>query len=258
MSKHSCAGAEVWEHPLCVFILCGGVCPLACGYSLSQPTGWHWGHWGLLYRVYFSIGSAETMAGESQRPLLVLDRQTLPCWDWTDAFEGEIPWHECIKSIKVTVNIMCVLVKALLWYESRVRWSNAPYIIPVCILFPHQLHLIRFSPTLFAHPLPAYPHWCCSPSNNGLQNSCLPVEAGGLLALDLSCPMGSPGLLGGQFLPLLLISWPQTPLAPEAVYLRIMAASHCPTAVNMGCIFGSWPCGLARLKQMLSSYSLLC
>lgn len=54
------------------------------------------------------------MAGESQRPLLVLVGQTLPCWDWTDVFERDIPWYECIKCIKVTVNIMCVLVKALL------------------------------------------------------------------------------------------------------------------------------------------------
>lgn len=66
----------------------------------------------MLYKVYFSIGSAETTAGERQRLFLVLAGQTLPCWDWADAFEGKIPWHECIKCMKV--NSMCVLVKALL------------------------------------------------------------------------------------------------------------------------------------------------
>lgn len=131
------------------------------------------------------------------------------------------------------------------------------------VLFPHQFHLIRihfirFSPTSSAHPLPAYPCWCCSRSNNQASKQLLPCGSWGLLALGLSCPMGSPGLLSDQFLPLLLISWPQTPMSPGAVFLRIMAASHCPTAVNMGCIFGSWPCGLALLKQMLSSHSLLC
>lgn len=48
----------------------------------------------------------------------------------------------------------------------------------------------------------------------------------------------------------------QAPLAEGAVFLRVVAASHCPTDINTGCIFGSWPCGLALLKQMLSSYSL--
>lgn len=61
--------------------------------------------------MYFSTGSAETMAGERQRPLLVPAGQTLPCWDWTDAFGGEIPWCEFMK---VTLNTTCVLVKALL------------------------------------------------------------------------------------------------------------------------------------------------
>lgn len=90
MSKHSRARAG--ENTLCV-----SVHSLWWGLSFwlwLQPVPAHGvalRALGVLEEMYFSIGSAETMAGESQRPLLVLAGQTLPCWDWTDAFEREVP-----------------------------------------------------------------------------------------------------------------------------------------------------------------------
>lgn len=175
-------------------ILCGGVCPFGCGYSLSQPTGWHWGHWECWRKCISPLDQLRPWqvrvrglswcwldrlcpAGTGQMPL----RGNTLVWEYK-VYKGDCEYHVCFgQGIAYFFDMKAELGDKMLHMFHQFG-----------ILFPHQLHLIWASPISSAHPLPAYLCWCCSPSNNQASNQFPPSGSWGIASSWLALSHGQP------------------------------------------------------------------
>lgn len=184
MSKHSCAGAGVRTPSLCAHSLwwtlsfglwfqpvpAHGMALRALG-QVVQSVFLHWISWDHgRWEAEASPG-----AGWADSAMLGLDRCLWGRNTLVWVYEGDSEYH-----VYFGQGIAC-------FFDMKAELGDKMLHIlhQFGVLFPHQFHLIRihfirFSPTSSAHPLPAYPCWCCSRSNNQASKQLLPCGSWGI------------------------------------------------------------------------------